>query len=64
MLQDHAGAAAWRCGYPTDSSDLAAGATGSTTSTPSLLQRRLIRGLRLKSSPVPAGSWNSPGMMP
>ena len=43
------------CGYPVDSSDLAAGAAGAATSLPILLWRRSDRGLRLTPSPIPAG---------
>ena len=50
-------AATRRCGYPADSSDLAAGAAGAATSTPSLLRCRPApnHGLRLMPGPVPAG---------
>ena len=51
-------AATRRCGYPADSSDLAAGAAGAATSFPSLLRRRPApnRGLRLMPGPVPAAT--------
>ena len=52
-------AAPGRCQYPADSSDSAAGAPGSPISTPSLLRFRSVRGLRLKSCPVPAGDSDS-----
>ena len=48
-------AATRRCGYPADSSDLATGAAGAATSTPSPLWRRLDRGLRLMPGQVTAG---------
>ena len=48
-------AATLRCGYPADSSDLATGAAGAATSTPSPFWRRSDRGLRLMPGPVTAG---------
>ena len=46
-----------RCGYPADSSDLAAGAAGAATSGP---RRRSDRGLRLTPGPVTGGDTDSP----
>ena len=45
-------AAAWRRGYPTDSSDLVAGAAGSATPAPSPHLRLPDRGQRLMLVPV------------
>ena len=44
-------AAHGRCQYPADSSDSAAGAAGTPISTPSLLRRLSVRGLRLTPCP-------------
>ena len=55
-------AATRRCGHPADSSDLATGAAGAATSTPSLLRRRSDRGLRLMPGPVTAGDPVSPSV--
>ena len=52
-------AAHGRCQYPAGSSDSAAGAAGTPISTPSILRRRSVRGLRLTSCPVPAGDADS-----
>ena len=42
----------WRCGYPGDSSDLATGAAGAVTSTPSTHRHRPDHGSRLTPAPV------------
>ena len=47
------------CGYPADSIDLATGAAGEVTSTPSSHQRRPNRGSRLTPGPVLPATWTS-----